>query len=221
MTQDAGEATAKPTPRPRVALGRPARFARADGIAAAIAILTEEGPAQLSVRKVADLLGASRQVVYTLFGSQLGLVDALYQEGFIRLRRRLDLVEGPAGPEHIVALGHAYRANALQNPELYGIMFERPFPRFSPSEESMELAVSAFEPLAAAVAALRDAPADPWDRALALWAAIHGIVHLELQGYLTRLSPGLDSEEAEQGWFDARLRALVQGPVQPAEPASG
>ena len=55
-------------------------------LAAAIKVLRDEGPSGLTVRRLAEVVGVSRQVVYTQFGSLGGLIDALYREGFARLR---------------------------------------------------------------------------------------------------------------------------------------
>ena len=62
-------------------------------------------------------------------------------------------------------------------------MFERPFREFVPSAESRSVALAAFEPLVEAVASTGREPGEARDLALTLWGAMHGLVHLELQGY--------------------------------------
>jgi hypothetical protein len=106
----------------------------------------------------------------------------------------------------VLAHAQAYRRYALANPELYQVMFERPFRTFSPSAESRERAITAFEPLVAAVATTGRAPAAARDLAITLWGAMHGLVHLELQGYfsfeaspehrLVRMVEGLLADDA-------------------------
>ena len=90
----------------------------------------------------------------------------------------------------------AYRAYALANPELYQVMFERPFRGYSPSQHSRAAALAAFEPLVDAVASTGRDRADARDVALTLWAAVHGLVHLELQGYFAA-EPSTESRVAE------------------------
>ena len=53
---------------------------------AAANILAAEGPQGLSMRKVAALAECSTMVIYHHFGSKQGLLDAVYVEGFSRLR---------------------------------------------------------------------------------------------------------------------------------------
>jgi hypothetical protein len=51
----------------------------------------------------------------------------------------------------------AYMTFAIQNPELYQLCFERPVPRFVPSEESLRVSFGNLEEVYARVAALQDA----------------------------------------------------------------
>ena len=87
------------------------------------------------------------------------------------------------GTELVVAAALTYRRSALERPELYRVMFERPFREYVPSAESRSVALAAFEPLVEAVAATGREPGEARDLALTLWGAMHGLVHLELQGY--------------------------------------
>ena len=174
--------TAAPEPERR--RGRPSLLHRADVLAAAVKLLRDDGPSGLTARAVADALGVSRQVVYTQFGSLGGLVDALYREGFEQLRAGAETIDKHlTGPERLIEHTFGYRRFALANPELYRVMFERPFRDYSPPRESRVIALTAFETLVDAAASTgRDAAASR-DLALTLWGAMHGLVHLELQGY--------------------------------------
>ena len=63
-------------------------------------------------------------------------------------------------------------------------MFERPFRGHPPSQHSRAAALAAFEPLVGSGQHRRSATASmPGGDPLTLWAAVHGLVHLELQGY--------------------------------------
>ena len=87
------------------------------------------------------------------------------------------------GAELVIACAVGYRRSALERPELYSVMFERPFREFVPSPESRSVALAAFEPLVEAVASTGRQRGEARDLALTLWGAMHGLVHLELQGY--------------------------------------
>ena len=153
-------------------------------LAATVKLLREEGPAGVTVRSVAAAVGVSRQVVYTQFGSLGGLIDALYREGFEQLRQSAASITA-TGIDGVIAHGLAYRRFALSNPELYQVMFERPFRGHTPSQDSRAAAIAAFEPLIHAVASTGRDLEQARSLALTLWAAGHGLVHLELQGYFS------------------------------------
>ncbi len=111
-------------------------------------LLAEEGPAALTMRRVAAEVGCSTTVLYTLFGGKDGLAAGLYREGFARLRRRLDAL--PPGPDpvgRLLVLGAAYRASALADPHYYRVMFLGAIPGFVPDEDARAGCDAAFAPL--------------------------------------------------------------------------
>jgi AcrR family transcriptional regulator len=135
------------------------------------------------VRRLTQELGLSSQVVYTHFGSLGGLIDALYREAFIQLRRETRAENVPPGIDRVVAGCLAYHASAKAHPELYKVMFERPFSRYTPARESRKIAVGAFEPLVRSIEGTGRTRSEARSLALSVWAVMHGLVHLELQGY--------------------------------------
>lgn len=153
-----------------------------------IDLLVSEGPAALTMRRIATDIGSSTKVLYTMFGGKEGLIDALYREGFARLRRAQEAVPRAADPlSHLTRLGQAYRAHALAEPAYYRVMFEQPVPGFRPSPEALAVAEGAFETSAAAVGACMEAgvfrPGDARELSKLLWAASHGAVSLEIGGH--------------------------------------
>jgi AcrR family transcriptional regulator len=175
---------------------------------AASRLLVAEGPGALTMRRVAGAVGCSTTVLYTMFGGKEGLADALYREGFERLRRRLEAVAGDDPLGRLAALGHAYRANALAERAYYGVMFQQAIPGFRPSAASLAAAGASLEVLARAVRAAMDAgalrPGDPQAVAEVLWAAVHGVVSLELAGHFPAPEAGAD-----------RFRSLASAAILP------
>ena len=178
---------------------------------AASRLLLAEGPGALTMRRVAGAVGCSTTVLYTLFGGKEGLADALYREGFERLRRRLEAVDVGDPLERLRALADAYRENALAERAYYGVMFQQAIPGFRPSAGSLAAAGASLEVLARAVEAAMDAgalrPGDPRPVAEVLWAAVHGVVSLELAGHFP--NPGVAAE---------RFRALASAAILPHLP---
>ena len=157
-------------------------------------ILSAEGAAALSLRRLATATGTSTMAVYTLFGDKQGLVAAMYRAGFERLGATLRAAVTP-DDEPLTALanlGYAYRRAALANPHLYDLMFGRPVASYTPDAETKEIADAAYRPLVEGVQRCLDTGAlvaNPAQGAaervgLFLWAVSHGMVSLELAGQL-------------------------------------
>ena len=152
-------------------------------------ILAEEGPQALSMRKLSQKLGASTIVLYTYFKDKPEILNELYLEGFERLRADLKAVpSGTDAMEYVMQLGRAYRKSAVRNPTYYQIMFSRCVPGFTPPLASLQKSKASFEILVNGVQRCIDAqlvvPGDAREIAEVLWGTLHGIISLELFGYL-------------------------------------
>jgi len=152
-------------------------------------ILADEGAAQLTMRRLAGEVGATTSAIYALFGSKQEVVRAMYREGFDHLRRLQAQVtqQDPIG--RLRALAFAYRRAALDRPHLYQVMFACPVPEFVPDDEDIELSLGTLLILRAAVAAAVAAQAFAGDIdtiTVALWAVVHGLASLELNGSLSQ-----------------------------------
>lgn len=187
------------------------QHSRDDVLSVAEDLFTAQGPHGLSVRRIAESLGVSRQIVYTRFRGKPDLVRALHAEGFRRLSEQQASVQAePGSTAHVLALGHAYRNAALASPALFDLMFGRPVADFEPDESARSVAMGTFTPVVAAAgswlaahverssgaiddahgreAADTEADADADAEALGLarevWAVTHGVVSLETAGLL-------------------------------------
>jgi AcrR family transcriptional regulator len=147
----------------------------------ALALLEERGPGALRIRDLSEAVGKSTMAVYTHFGSKQGLLEQLYLHGFSRLEDRLKTVPSTGnGRQELLAFALAYRKFALDNEALYGLMFERATPDFTPSDESRMAGLATFEMLRQRIADWRPDLTDPAPTAHLVWAAIHGLVSIEL-----------------------------------------
>lgn len=174
----------------------------------ASALLEADGPEALTMRRIANDAGCSTTVLYTMFGGKAGIADALWCEGFERLRVAIDQATGDDPLDRLIAIGRAYRANALANRSYYAIMFQRPIPGFEPSPQAREASVRPLRSLTGAVdecvAAGVFRPGDTAHMARVLWAAVHGAVSLELAGYEGARDPDAlfrDIASAAASWF--------------------
>lgn len=153
-------------------------------------LLAEEGPAALTLRRVATEADTSTMSVYTHFGSMPDLADAVVAEGFARLAALLAEVPRTADAiTDLAGLSRAYLINARQNPHLYAVMFgTASLGRYRPTtpddrtrgrytfDEIVETA-------GRAVVQGRLSPAEPLMIASQLWTAMHGYVMVDVGGY--------------------------------------
>ena len=161
-----------PDPTVRVAL-----------IETAARIIAEHGSDGLTLRGLAREVGTSTMAVYTHFGSAADLRGAVRQEGFARLAEHLSAVEHTDDPiADLALLGLAYYRNGIENPNLYRAMFMEHL-----EADTDDVGLDTFDQLVAAVQRCID---DGWFRGDALpiatevWAATHGVVSLQLAGFL-------------------------------------
>lgn len=153
---------------------------------AAAQLLRDEGPAALTVRRIATAAGLSTMAIYHHFGGKDGLVEALYVDGFRALEEALAAVPRTEDPvADVEALALAYREVAMRRPGYYEVMFGRPFPGFEPSPEARERAMRPWRAFTDSLerceaAGLLTTPAS--DAALLLWASGHGLLMLQLAG---------------------------------------
>ncbi|WP_328499730.1 TetR/AcrR family transcriptional regulator [Streptomyces sp. NBC_00457] len=159
-------------------------------ILAAARLLSEEGPSALSTRRLAAAVGTSTTAVYTHFGGMDDLVRAMVHEGFRRLNDRMTEVAQTDDPvADVAALGYAYRANAIEHQYLYSIMFGgASLGGFALSDDERQHGRYTLQTLVGAVdrcmAAGRFCADDPTRVAHHMWIGVHGLVTLELGGYL-------------------------------------
>lgn len=163
--------------------------ARSRLIEAAARLLADGGPGALSTRRLAAEVGTSTMAVYTHFGGLPELVRAVVREGFARLADHMAAVPETDDPLlDLAALGEAYRANALDNPQLYAVMFgSASLGGYRLHDDELDEGHYTFDVLVAATQRAIDAgifrAGDAEAFAAQLWSATHGFVMLELAGY--------------------------------------
>src|SRR3954465_6985565 len=161
--------------------GVPSSATRDSLLEAALRLLEERGPGALRIRDLSEATGKSTMGVYTHFGSKQGLLEHLYLHGFSRLEDRLKTVSFAGdGRQELLEFALRYRDFALDNEALYGLMFERATPDFIPSDDSRMAGLKTFEMLVERIAGWQPDLAAPAPSAHLAWAAMHGLVSIEL-----------------------------------------
>jgi AcrR family transcriptional regulator len=147
---------------------------------AAERLLEAEGPAALSMRRIATELGMQAPSLYKHLPGKDAIVAGLQARA---LASMADALDGTG--EDISRLASAYRAWALANPQLY-LLTTRGTLHRDQLPEGLE---------AAAAAPVVTAAAGDAATARALWGLVHGLVDLELTG---RFPPDADVDAAWQ-----------------------
>jgi AcrR family transcriptional regulator len=186
---------------------------KASLLRAAGVLLTEGGPKALTVRGLAAAAGCSTMIVYSGFGGKEGVLDALYAEGFSHLSAALDAVPVTDDPvADLYQCAEVYRTFARDHRTYYAVMFDRAVPDFEPSDPSRAMALGALDALTVRVKRAIDLgaarPVDARMLAACLWAAMHGMVSLEL----AEVSPtDLEWSDLQLFMADTLLHGLAPG----------
>lgn len=164
-------------------------------VAAGIAELEEKGLTHLSLRSIAARVGVSHTAPKNHFDGLRGLRTAIAAEGFRRHVAALRQgVEGePPGKSRLDAACNGYLRFALENPELFKLMFSGALCNFEDPE--LQRAARASYAVLREVAHGLDwdkagAPGAPWRTEWMLWSMVHGYATLLIEGQIHRNEDG-------------------------------
>lgn len=177
---------------------------------AALRIITEKGPAELSMRLLADRIDYSPAALYEYFDSKEAILQAVVQEGHWQLTRALQAVDAELPPvAYLREIGLAYIRFAVGHPETYLLMFSN-----TPPQDTLQDMLedgSSYPILLHAIQRGTEA-GDFYPRegfglqamAYAAWAQVHGIAMLRIT-YLRDFPIPFETVDPQA------LAALVQG----------
>jgi len=175
---------------------------RAALVDAALELLEEGGETALSLRAVARRAGVSAAAPYRHYEDREALVSAVAAVGYRELAERLGAAHpAPSTPEQLADVAVAYVRFALDRPALFRIMFGEPCDRDNDERVAATAAVSLY---------LREIVArcfpgsDPEALGPAIWALVHGLAFLFLDGKLEAATP-----EAVAERVTGAIRALL------------
>lgn len=115
---------------------------------AAWGVMTRDGVAALSVREVARVVGMRQQSLTYYFPTKQALLDALFADGFLDLRRRFDRLSPASDPiEGVIDVATAFVEHMTARPAAYHLMFQGTVPGFRPSDASHAVALTVLQEL--------------------------------------------------------------------------
>jgi AcrR family transcriptional regulator len=171
-------------------------------------LLEEDGAAALSLRAVARRAGVSPGAPYRHYADRDALISAVAAVGYRELAQHLAAAHpAPSTPDDLAAVAVAYVEFALDRPALFRVMFGEPCDRDSSERVA---AVAAISEYLGAIVRQAFPGANQEAMSTAMWALVHGLAFLHLDGKFDASTPAVVS---------ARVRAAVDA-VIPASDAT-
>ncbi len=152
--------SAEPVPLDRRQRRRQETIAEVVDVAAEI--MAEQGVAGLSVGEVARRMGIRPPSLYGYFPSKHALYDALFARGarmvldHVRADAAAVTIDGRALEEILLSSAEAFVVWSIEHPAYTQLLFWRPVPGFTPSEEAYAPAIELVEFSRARFTTLRD-----------------------------------------------------------------
>ncbi|MFI9581732.1 TetR/AcrR family transcriptional regulator [Streptomyces sp. NPDC052236] len=164
--------------------------------------LAEGGPEALSLNAIAKELGMTGPGLYRYFANRDTLLTELVIDAYRDLSTALAVPlagsQGSPGgaPDRLSAVTSAYRAWAVAEPHRYRLLFRAPLPGYdahSPdlveaARRAMDLLLGVMNDLMSKREAGGDPAAEAASLAILLWARLHGLVSLEIEGNFDSMS---------------------------------
>lgn len=164
-------------------------------IDAGLAELEQKGLESLSLRSIAARVGVSHTAPKNHFDGLRGLLTAIATVGFQRhaSEMRLGVEDQPPGKERLHAACNGYLRFALENPELFKLMFSSTLCNAN-DPELKQASWESYEVLRGIAHGLdwdkADASGGPWRTEWMLWSLVHGYAMLLIEGQITRKDDG-------------------------------
>ncbi len=154
-------------------------------IRAAAELLETAGAAGLSLRRVAERAGLSRQAPYNHFADKEALLAELVRDGFERLGQDT-AAAGRSDGEPVVRLqraGEGYIAFAQGSPALFRLMFSKELVDLRHHPQAQAAAAASLAHLTGIIGAMASLDAVA-DLTLVAWSMVHGYATLCVEAYL-------------------------------------
>ena len=191
--------TTRPARKTRTVAAAPAPDLRQRILDASEELLESEGLSALSMREVARRTGVTHQAPYHHFADRETILASLVARGFEQMAHRMSLAneraERVGRHAALLAAGEAYVGFAIEHPGVFRIMFRPELCDATRFPEAMAASKLAYDQLVRLVQVVFDGDYSD-SLASTLWAQVHGLAFLLVDGPLGQQMPGLKARRA-------------------------
>lgn len=175
---------------------------------AARKLFLEQGYEKTSIRNIADAIEYSPATIYLYYKDKNELLFALHEEAFLKLMEELGSVRSINDPfARLIEMGHRYIKYAVENPELYDLMFimTAPMETLACRDEIWEDGLKSFGLLkwviqdCVTVGYFKNQ--DIEISAMTIWAYMHGLVTLYLKNRMSMFQDEQQLERMQQSFM--------------------
>ena len=190
---------------------------------AALRLFLEQGFEKTSIRNIAEAIEYSPATIYLYYKDKNELLFALHQEAFLKMMAELGQVVVVKEPfERLTEMGRKYIKYALENPEMYDLMFmmTAPMETLDCRDEVWEDGLKSFCLLKTVVAQCSAAGyfknQDVETTSLTIWAYMHGLVTIYLKNRLNMFGDDRQLERINQSFeqFVNMIQKETEHPTQ-------
>lgn len=158
-------------------------------LVAAKALFLQKGVDKTSIRNIADQIEYSPGIIYHYFRDKNEIFHALHQGGFIQLMEKMQVLATVRNPmERLKAMGSIYITFALENPDMYDLMFIKEAPLdhvFNSEHDNWEEGGGTFNYLRSTIDDCIKAGHfkghDSEALSYMIWSTVHGMVSLNIR----------------------------------------
>lgn len=158
-------------------------------------LFTQKGFEATSIRNIAERIEYSPATIYLYYKDKNEIVHALHREGFKMLVSHFEVLNHITNPfERLKGMGRAYIQFAVQNPDIYQLLFvmKEPLQHVANCFEEWDEGDRAFDILHKTIAECQQAGYfKPFDNSLlsfVIWSTMHGLCSLRTSGHLEHVA---------------------------------
>ncbi|TDB64081.1 TetR/AcrR family transcriptional regulator [Arundinibacter roseus] len=174
---------------------------------AARTLFLTKGYEKTSIRNIADAIEYSPGTIYLYYKDKNELLFALHEAAFRKMTLELSQVNDISDPfARLVEMGHRYIKYAVENPEMYDLMFvmKGPMQDLACRDEVWEDGLKAFSLLEYVITDCIKAgyfkELDVETAALTIWSYMHGLVIIFLKDRMKMFNDNREKERMQQSY---------------------